>query len=206
MAMQADYRDTEVVVMQFSRHPRSFREALFSSPLLGQYRAALEDAGYETELHPSKAKVFVPPDMYQATCEAVQQRLQPQGGLKAAHVIVPLDLEPTVMEAIRPLPRGEKVRLKMQSKVPVPLNVSPQTGAASSKDLDFVASTMCTGGDSDQELIPEDIVDNEDELIPDDIEEDTQGGVPYIVERTFIHVPMHPVAPAKTSHTWSNGD
>jgi len=110
-----------VLLLEFSRDPKSFHHALLTCAELQYSRDLLTESGFSPEL-PSQAKVFVPPELYEVTLEAVRlQGIQ----LKPRHVIVHSDLEELVIDAVRGCKGREKVRCKDRRLVP--LNAAGET-------------------------------------------------------------------------------
>jgi hypothetical protein len=105
-----------VILLEFSRDPRSLHDALRNCRELKDCRDALENAGAASEL-PSLAKVFVPPEKYDATMEAVRLfGLELQG----RHVLVAPELEEMVKRVIKEGTRGSaKVRSTGRGIVPL---------------------------------------------------------------------------------------
>lgn len=109
------YTNARMVLLKFSRRPLAFREALLQSPELIAYRKALEEQGFAAELA-SGAKVFVSPDHYEATIEAIRisgWQLFPD------HVIVDPSLVDIVEGLVRSLPRGQRVYSRGSTVVPL---------------------------------------------------------------------------------------
>jgi len=104
-----------VVLLEFSRNPRSYHQALLECAELKECRDALVASGFKPEL-PSLAKVFIPPEMFEATMEAVRL-----GGrqLEARHVLVTPELESTVVQVLRTPGNPEKIRCKSRAIVPL---------------------------------------------------------------------------------------
>jgi TPR repeat protein len=132
-----------VVLLEFSRDPRSFHEALRDCPALKECRDALENAGAIVEL-PSLAKVYVPPEVYDATMEAVRIfGLE----LQARHVIAWPGIEETVTIAAEN--RAAKVKLQGRAVIPLGLAAaSVQAGAKIEVTRTFVhtkiPSSLCS--------------------------------------------------------------
>jgi len=112
-----------VLLLEFSRDPQSFHDALLTCPELQDTRDSLVASGFSPDL-PSGAKMFVPPELCEVTLEAV--RLQ-SIRLKPRHVLVHPDLESRVIKAIsvskNHVSTGckgrEKVRCKGRKLVPL---------------------------------------------------------------------------------------
>jgi len=92
-----------VVLMTFSRSPECLRQALHTCLDLGDCRMLLHQAGKAAEL-PSGAKIFVPPDRYDATLDALRDR-----DLKAWHVVAATEYEQLVKDVVHSLPKKFKV-------------------------------------------------------------------------------------------------
>lgn len=102
-----------VILLEFSRDPRSFHDALRECEDLKDIRDALKSAGAESEL-PSLTKVFVPPEMYDAVMEAVRIfGLE----LHGRHVLVVRELEENVKRVVHT--KGSKVRPTGRGIVPL---------------------------------------------------------------------------------------
>jgi len=104
-----------VILLTFSRSPQSFRETLLQASELEACRQALEVAGFAVEL-PSGAKVFVEPQHYLPTVEAVRL-----GGwtLMHQHVLVDPELADAVIGLVLALPGREKIRPRGAKVLPV---------------------------------------------------------------------------------------
>lgn len=104
-----------VILLEFSRDPRSYHDKLRECQELKECRDALEKAGAASEL-PSLAKVFVPPEMYDATMEAVRIfGLE----LRGRHVLVTPEFEETVKHVVHVPGNPEKVRPTGRGIVPL---------------------------------------------------------------------------------------
>merc|ERR1719247_3270226 len=86
-----------VVLLKFSRRPRSLGEALLNAPELADCIQALQSHGFHVELQ-SGAKVFVHPEHYEATLEAIRL-----GGwtLFPNHVVTEVHLEEVVLGIVK---------------------------------------------------------------------------------------------------------
>lgn len=113
----------KVLLLEFSRSPRAFRDALLHSPVLQDARLALEQRGYSAELD-SGAKVFVDAELYEPLLEAIRLG---HWVLYSKHVIVNPDLESTVIAIAKGLPktikagRAEREKVLPRGKTTVPL-------------------------------------------------------------------------------------
>jgi len=106
-------RGVSVILLEFSRDPRSYHDSLRECQELKEYRDALEEAGAASELS-SLAKIYVPPEIYDATMEAVRIfKLK----LHGRHVIAEPGIEKTVTNAAEN--RDERVRLQGRAIVPL---------------------------------------------------------------------------------------
>jgi len=85
---------SHLVLLNFTRHPRSFEAGLMNDENLREARETLQRAGLELRLA-SGAFVFVSPDEYPTLLLAVEGR-----ALTASHVIVSEMLEPVVRAAV----------------------------------------------------------------------------------------------------------
>merc|ERR1719482_1640490 len=106
-----------VVLLKFSRRPRALGEALLHAPELADCIQALQSHGFQVELQ-SGAKVFVHPEHYEATLEAIRL-----GGwtLFPNHVVTEVHLEEVVLGIVKKLRResGESVHPKGSRVVPL---------------------------------------------------------------------------------------
>lgn len=85
---------SRLVLLNFTRHPRSFEAGLMADEGLREVREALNRSGLDLRLK-SGAFVFVSPDEYPVVMLAVKGKT-----LTASHVIVPERLEPVVRAAV----------------------------------------------------------------------------------------------------------
>jgi len=105
-----------VVLLEFSRDPQSFHRALLMCDELEPRRARLKDQGFPVHL-PSGAKVFVEPEIYAATMEAVRIAAF---DLKPRHVLVDAALEGVVERVVKShVGKLEKVKHKGRTEVPL---------------------------------------------------------------------------------------
>lgn len=104
-----------VVLLTFSRSPRSFRTILAEAVELAAYRDALAQNGCAWELK-SGTKIFVKPDHYEPTLEAVRSA---GWSLARQHIIVDVELAEVVPGLLRCLPGRESVRSQGAVKVPL---------------------------------------------------------------------------------------
>jgi len=105
-----------VLLLKVSRRPGGLREALLASPDLSPCRHALEEHGFAVKLR-SGAYVFVRPENYQPTMEAI--RLQGRK-LYPNNIIADVELEKVVKDVVRSLPGRDKVYTKRGVEV-IPL-------------------------------------------------------------------------------------
>ena len=93
-----------VVLMKFNKCPKAFLQALMTSPDLVPWQVALAVRGLDGIL-PSRAKVFVHPEHYEAVMEAIRR-----SGLRfhADHVIVEPELEGLVTQVVRKIAKPKK--------------------------------------------------------------------------------------------------
>jgi len=104
-----------VCMLRFRRRPDVLREALLRAPELAERRDALEQRGFAVEL-PSGAKVFVDPEQYEATMEALRLA---DCRLYSNHVIVDAVLEPAVLRVVRQISFRQKLYLRDSHVVPL---------------------------------------------------------------------------------------
>jgi hypothetical protein len=105
--------EPKVVLLSFSRSPRSYRNILLASPALATWRQRLSDCGYAVELE-SGAKIFVHPEHYEAVLEAIRLG---GWGLFPRHVIVDPELEATVSDIVMNL--GENIYPRAAGTIPL---------------------------------------------------------------------------------------
>eukprot|EP00928_Gymnodinium_smaydae_P066040 TRINITY_DN49093_c0_g1_i1.p1 TRINITY_DN49093_c0_g1~~TRINITY_DN49093_c0_g1_i1.p1 ORF type:complete len:499 (-),score=73.92 TRINITY_DN49093_c0_g1_i1:217-1713(-) len=102
-----------VLLLEFSRDPQSFHDALQTCPELQDTRDSLVASGFSPDL-PSGAKLFVPPELCEVTLEAVRlQGIQ----LRPRHVLVHSDLESVIIKAISVSKDHMTTRCKGREKV-----------------------------------------------------------------------------------------
>jgi len=106
----------QVVLLEFSRNPEWYHSTLRECPELQACRDALAAQGFTFEL-PSKARVFVPPEMFEAVMEAT--RIHLGCDLLPRHVLVTTDLEETVLAVLKQPGNPEKVRCKGRGTLPL---------------------------------------------------------------------------------------
>jgi len=104
-----------VVLLKFSRRPRSLSDVLLDAPELADCIQALQSQGFCVELQ-SGAKVFVRPEYYEATLEAIRL-----GGwtLFPNHVVTEVHLEAVVLGIVEKLPCRESVHPRGSHVVPL---------------------------------------------------------------------------------------
>lgn len=104
-----------VVLLKFSRRPRSFTEALLQAPELADCIEALQSHGFCAELQ-CGAKIFVRPEHYSATLEAIRL-----GGWKLFpnHVVTEVYLEQVVLGIVEKLPWRASVHPRGSHVVPL---------------------------------------------------------------------------------------
>jgi hypothetical protein len=95
-----------LVLLNFTRHPSAFEEALARSELLREVREQLDRAGTSWKL-PHGVKLFVHPFEVQAAMHSIVGLT-----LGASHVIVSETLAPLVLAEVNGLPRRYNVQLK----------------------------------------------------------------------------------------------
>eukprot|EP00928_Gymnodinium_smaydae_P031600 TRINITY_DN23148_c0_g3_i1.p1 TRINITY_DN23148_c0_g3~~TRINITY_DN23148_c0_g3_i1.p1 ORF type:complete len:414 (+),score=37.38 TRINITY_DN23148_c0_g3_i1:71-1243(+) len=91
-------------LLEFTRSPQAFFDALMESDALAACRLALTQEEYEPLL-PSGAKVFVFPDQYEAVVAAIGSY-----DLKPRHVVVSHEFEANVMNALADVGRGVRAK------------------------------------------------------------------------------------------------
>lgn len=137
-----------VLLLTYSRSPRSFRDALMQSPELSECRRALDSAGFQVEL-PTGAKVLVHPYQRLAAMEAIRL-----AGLRLAreHVVVSPDLENSVKQVVAHLPKRDKVYQRGSRSRVLPLGLaeqavsSPMEICVSRTFIEIkLSSSMCSG-------------------------------------------------------------
>lgn len=104
-----------VVILRFSRCPKSLGEALLHAPELVGCAEALKVRGFSVELEKG-AKVFVHPELYEATLEAVRLGAWT---LCPNHVITEVRLEEVVLRVVNRLPSRDSVHPKGSQTVPL---------------------------------------------------------------------------------------
>jgi hypothetical protein len=133
-----------VVLLEYRRSPRSFRDALMCGPELQESRAALQRVGLCHEL-PCGAKIFVRPEWFEVVVKAVRAELAAEGvDLKPRHVVVAMELESAVAAAVAPL-RSERVTVKSRKEVELIAK------AAKRADEGYLPWVRQPGGDSEGE-------------------------------------------------------
>ena len=98
-----------VIVLEYVRSPKCFRDALLTSPMLAQCRQALIEGGQHIEIAPSGAKLFVHPWQVETVMEqlsTIDFELRPR------HVIISEDLIPALEASVRSLPSRSSVIVK----------------------------------------------------------------------------------------------
>mmetsp|Transcript_118998 Transcript_118998/g.379490 ORF Transcript_118998/g.379490 Transcript_118998/m.379490 type:complete len:323 (+) Transcript_118998:1313-2281(+) len=138
-----------VVLLTFSRSPRSFRTILAEAVELAVCRDALAQRGCAWELR-SGTKIFVKPDHYEPTLEAVRLA---GWSLAHQHVIVEVELAEVVTGLLRRLPGRDSVRSQGNVKVPFAFAAaSLQFGGDIAVSKTFIniriASSMCSADGS----------------------------------------------------------
>ncbi|CAE8635249.1 unnamed protein product [Polarella glacialis] len=105
-----------VILLEFSRNPKTYHRALMGCDELRDCRDALTARGFKAELS-SLAKVFVPPEMFEASMEAIRIA---EWMLEARHVLVTPELEDTVKNVVKQALRNtDKVKFKGRHRVPL---------------------------------------------------------------------------------------
>jgi hypothetical protein len=106
-----NHADDDIYLLEYNRHPDSFRKALCEGAPLHLCRAALEEAGFNWMLD-SGAKIFVAPTQYAESLDAITQcgiLLRPY------HVIVSEHFEDQVEACLTDLPYRQGARVKHRS-------------------------------------------------------------------------------------------
>ena len=107
-----------VVVLDFSRSPRAFREALLGPQLCDDCRKFLGGAGVSVTELDSGAKVLVFPERLEPVREAIRLTTSmPQH----QHVIVDPEFEAIVFGLVQSLAGREKVRVRRRGTMPLAL-------------------------------------------------------------------------------------
>jgi len=153
-------KDNEpIYLLEFTRHPASFRTALIEGEDLSACREALRAAGHECVL-PSGAKIFVHPSQYQCAMLAMRDL-----ALRPFHIVVAESLEGQVMKSLESLPcrSGARVRTRF------PLNHQTAQEAGSPSQMKEEKLPAC-------------------ERSSEDWETDDAATAPLIVSRTFLCV------------------
>lgn len=105
-----------IVLMEFTRNPVEYRNALLNGPELQTCREGMTRAGCAYEL-PSKAKVFVHPHEY---ADVMRWRRSQEFDLRICHVVVSQDIKPLVEQAISSIPSRHNVRTRCTHTVMQP--------------------------------------------------------------------------------------
>ena len=105
-----------VVVLDFSRSPRAFREALLGPQLCDDCRECLGGAAVSVTELGSGAKVLVRPEHLEPVREAIRLT---KSVLQHQHVIVDPELADIVIELAQSLPGREKVRVRRRGTMPL---------------------------------------------------------------------------------------
>jgi len=128
-AREVDIYQTEgahepIYLLEFTRHPDSFRAALLEGDALRACRESLHAAGH-MYLLPSSAKIFVHPSQYQAAMLALHGRM-----LRPYHVIVAASLESQVMDCLATIScrSGARVRNRQVLNTETSQEPSPRLG------------------------------------------------------------------------------
>lgn len=133
----------ELLLLDFTRSPEAFRDALLDGPELAETRDALTRHGFDCVL-PTGTKVFAHPTQYRACFQAIVGR-----SLSHSHVLVVQSLEPLVQAAVGRIRSKEKVRRKSREPVgavPEPWQVKYERTflCVVSRDLDGSAVVQST--------------------------------------------------------------
>jgi hypothetical protein len=113
-----DCIDAKVVLLTFSRDPKSLAQTLLQAEMLAPWKEALTAEGLDVEL-PSGAKIFVRPERHGPAVEAI--RLYGLS-LKPKHVVVDVELEQDVLKLVESL-RPQKVYAKARAIMPLALAI-----------------------------------------------------------------------------------
>eukprot|EP00933_Yihiella_yeosuensis_P081228 TRINITY_DN94791_c0_g1_i1.p1 TRINITY_DN94791_c0_g1~~TRINITY_DN94791_c0_g1_i1.p1 ORF type:complete len:678 (-),score=97.93 TRINITY_DN94791_c0_g1_i1:405-2213(-) len=172
----------QIILLEFSRNPKSFFDALNACPKLQACKSALETVGLSSLLPDSGAHIFVSPGTWHAALDAISRE---DWNLKKRHVIVAEEFEDTVKQAVAHIPSRDQVRLKCREATGAEEGVAPEQAASSQRGKDAKPQNASK---EDQEIFPD-----------------------LVVKRTFLYVPIEssiysgPSVGAKTVST-SDGD
>mmetsp|Transcript_55096 Transcript_55096/g.98305 ORF Transcript_55096/g.98305 Transcript_55096/m.98305 type:complete len:679 (+) Transcript_55096:45-2081(+) len=184
----------EIVLLDFSRNPKIFQEALHGCPELQACTQCLETASLPSQLE-SGARIFVGPGIFHAALDAIARE---GWDLQKRHVVVAQEFEDVVMLAIAKLPSRAQVRLKGRQTAAT-LHGAAETAAGSSQG-DQNQEPAGTSGDAEPQHARTQRNDTQDD-------EQVEEMYPRLVKRTFIHIPVEssmcsgPSLGAKTAST-----
>jgi hypothetical protein len=172
----------QVVCLEFTRHPRGFHQLLRTCAALKPCRSKLVQHGFDFN-HSTGAYIFVSPEHHEAVAQAIETH---QMHLHPRHVLVALELEELVIEAVGTLPSSFQVRVKGRQVTPIGVD-APQEGGEGKEteddsfDEDDIVELQPSheAGPSYQQSLPQ----------------------PFIVKRTFIDVEVRSSSGAKTVST-----
>lgn len=132
----------EIHLLEYNRHPESFRRALCEGPPLQQCRSALEAAGHKYLLG-SGAKMFVHPHQYKQTCVAIVE----QGfNLRPFHVIAAQSFEYHVEACLADLSYRQGARVKRRTFI-------HEMAAAGHDGSSSLAESGSDGSEVDEEQV-----------------------------------------------------
>lgn len=171
----SDSNFVRINVLEFSRHPKAFKDALLDGEALLRCRESLATAGFTVE-QTSGAKIFVPPDLFEATVFAIAGM-----DLKPWHVVTSDEHLAQVLATVRGLRSRDQVREKSREKVDVPAAVcascrqpKPRFQCALCRSVRY-CSKACQKEDALNHSMP---------CLPLNADETK------LVSRTFIHIPV----------------
>lgn len=160
---------SSVYLLEYSRSPQSFRSCFLTCPKLQECHALLIDNGYDTEL-PSGAKIFVSPDQFQPVMQTLSAECWE---LKPRHIIVNDDFEEAVVQTVNSLRSSDRIKQKTRAVLELGKDLD-HAQASTEPSVDFDEST----GEGAATACPQ-------RSVGADLE-----AVPFIVKRTFIHIPV----------------
>ena len=118
-----------VRLLEFSRTPDQFREALEKDPTLAANRGALEAGGFSTAL-PSGARIYVDPEVFESVRDAVAfERLQPRHVVAAEHFVQ------AILDAVKEIPGKFKVHEKVEKRRSLDVGDDRSVGFGTVPDL-----------------------------------------------------------------------
>lgn len=137
-SQQPSSDESQILLLEFSRNPEVFRDALEHGEALQECREAMLGAGFQTAL-PGGAHLFVLPDLVPIALAAISQ----QGlTLNRRHVIVDQESEAQVMRAVKSLPSRAQVRRKNREAVQLPPPDPQSEGCVDVSEADDVEAVI----------------------------------------------------------------